>query len=107
MNNPWVLLWSAGALEVIWALQLKRTEGFTKLVPSLITLSAMAISFYLLAKAVQSLPIGTAYGVWTGIGAFGTALFGILYFQEPATLGRIFFLALILVGTIGLKFTSQ
>lgn len=100
---PWLLLTLAGLLEVVWALGIKRTEGFTRLWPSLYTLAAMALSFYLLARAVRTLPIGTAYAVWVGIGAVGTALFGLLVLGEPRTLLRIGSVALIVAGVVGLR----
>lgn len=102
----WVYLTIAGIFEVIWAMGLKYSYGFTKLVPSLITFGGMAISFYLLSLAIKSLPIGTAYAIWTGIGALGTVLLGILLFNEPVNIMRIVFLFLIIAGILGLKFTS-
>jgi len=101
----WIYLTLAGLLEVVWAVSLKRTEGFTKLGPSLFTLFFMGISFYLLGRALKELPIGTAYAIWTGIGAAGTAIFGILFAAEPAGFLRIACLLLIITGTIGLKLT--
>lgn len=103
---PWVLLVIAGLLEVGWAIGLKYTEGFTRPLPSVLTALSIAASMFLLAVAARSLPIGTAYAVWVGIGAFGAALLGILLFGESATLGRIIFLALLIVAIIGLKVTS-
>lgn len=105
-NMAWVYLIIAGFFEVVWAMGLKYSCGFTRLVPSLITFGGMAISFYLLSLAIKSLPIGTAYAVWTGIGALGTVLLGILLFNEPLNIMRIVFLFLIIAGIIGLKFTS-
>ncbi|MFT4007647.1 MAG: quaternary ammonium compound efflux SMR transporter SugE [Lacrimispora sp.] len=102
----WVYLTIAGVFEVVWAMGLKYSYGFTKLVPSLITFGGMAISFYLLSLAIKSLPIGTAYAIWTGIGALGTVLLGILLFNEPVNIMRIVFLFLIIAGILGLKFTS-
>lgn len=102
----WVYLTIAGIFEVVWAMGLKYSYGFTKLVPSLITFGGMAISFYLLSLAIKSLPIGTAYAIWTGIGALGTVLLGILLFNEPVNIMRIVFLLLIIAGILGLKFTS-
>ncbi len=102
----WIYLIIAGIFEVIWATGLKYSEGFTKLVPSLITLGGMAVSFYLLSLATKSLPIGTAYAIWTGIGAFGAVLLGIVLFNEPVSIWRIVFLSLIMVGILGLKLTS-
>ncbi|WP_261129956.1 quaternary ammonium compound efflux SMR transporter SugE [Bacillus sp. Marseille-Q3570] len=103
----WIYLLIAGVFEVVWAIGLKYTEGFSRLVPSIITVIGMIISFYFLSIAIKALPIGTAYAVWTGIGALGTVLLGILLFNEPKDFMRILFLGLILVGIIGLKFTSS
>jgi quaternary ammonium compound-resistance protein SugE len=102
----WVYLLIAGVFEVVWAIGLKYSHGFTKLYPSLITIGGMVISFYLLSLATKSLPIGTAYAIWTGIGALGAVLLGIFLFNEPVNLLRIVFLCLILVGMLGLKLTS-
>ena len=102
----WMLLLAAGIFEVGWAVGLKYTEGFTRLWPSLATLAAMIVSVALLAMAVRHLPLGTAYAVWTGIGAIGTVLLGIVLFNEPATLLRLGCVALILGGIIGLKALS-
>ena len=99
----WMILMVAGLFEVGWAIGLKYTEGFTRLVPSLLTVAAMIVSVYLLAIAVRTLPIGTGYAVWTGVGAAGTALLGIVLFSEPATLARIASIALIIAGIVGLK----
>lgn len=103
----WIILVIAGLFEVCWAIGLKYTEGFTKLVPSIFTISTLAISMYLLARASQVLPIGTAYGVWVGIGALGAAVLGIFLFNESASPARLFFLALLFVAIIGLKLTSK
>lgn len=102
----WVLLGIAGLLEVGWAIGLKYTEGFTKLVPSLLTGLGIAGSMVLLSMAAKSLPIGTAYGVWVGIGAVGSGLLGIVILGEPATAARLFFLSLMVVAIVGLKFTG-
>jgi quaternary ammonium compound-resistance protein SugE len=102
----WVLLVIAGLLEMCWAIGLKYTEGFTRLVPSVLTVAAMIVSMGLLGVAAKSLPIGTAYAVWVGIGALGAAVLGIFLFREPVTPARVFFLALLLTSIIGLKFTS-
>jgi quaternary ammonium compound-resistance protein SugE len=99
----WFWLIIAGLLEIIWAVTLKRTEGFTKPGPSLITLAGMIASFYLLSQTMKTLPTGTAYAVWVGIGAAGTALFGILFLDEPRTTFRLISLALIVLGVIGLR----
>src|SRR5690349_3802225 len=99
----WLYLIVAGLLEVAWAVSLKRTEGFTRLGPSLFTLVTMAASFYLLRLALRTLPTGTGYAVWVGIGAAGTALLGILFLGEPKTAFRLVSLGLILLGVIGLR----
>ncbi len=99
----WLMLVLAGLLEVAWAIGLKYADGFTRLWPSLFTLAAMAASFILLSKTFASLPVGTAYAVWTGIGAAGTALLGIALFGEPATAARLGCIGLILAGIVGLK----
>ncbi len=102
----WVYLFIAGIFEIVWAIGLKYSQGFTRLYPSLITIGGMIVSFYLLSLATKTLPMGTAYAVWTGIGALGTVLLGIILFHEPVNLIRISFLALILIGILGLKLTS-
>lgn len=103
---PWVLLVIAGLLEVCWAIGLKYTEGFTRLLPSVLTGVALVGSMVLLSMAARSLPIGTAYAVWVGIGALGAAILGIVLFQEPVTLQRVFFLGMLLVAIVGLKVTG-
>ena len=103
----WILLVIAGILEAAWAIGLKYTRGFTKPVPSVLTIAGIVASMYLLAVAARTLPIGTAYGVWVGIGTFGTVVLGMVLLGEPATLPRIFFLALLLVAIVGLKFTTH
>lgn len=103
---PWILLLIAGLFEVGWAIGLKYTEGFTRLWPSLATLAAMAISFWLLGEAMKSLPVGTAYAVWVGVGAVGTVILGILLFNEPASVARIVSVLLIVAGIVGLKLSS-
>lgn len=102
----WALLVVAGLLEVGWAIGLKYTEGFTRLWPSVATLAAMAGSVGLLGLAMKSLPVGTAYAVWVGVGAVGTALLGMVLFKEPATAGRLVSLGLIVAGIVGLKLAS-
>ena len=102
----WVLLVIAGLLEVCWAVGLKYTEGFTRPLPTVLTVVAIIASMVLLSLAARSLPIGTAYAVWVGIGALGAAVLGIFPFQEPVTPARVFFLALLLTAIIGLKLTS-
>ena len=106
MSSAWIILLFAGLLEICWAIGLKYTDGFTKLVPSVFTLVTLAGSMYLLAKAARTLPIGTAYAVWVGIGAFGAGALGILLFKEPATFARLGFMALLVISIIGLKATA-
>ena len=103
----WILLVLAGLLEIVWAIGLKYTEGFTRLVPSVITLVALAGSMVLLSMAARTLPIGTAYAVWVGIGAVGASVLGILLFGEPATVARVFFLVLLVGSIVGLKITAH
>lgn len=103
---PWLILFVAGLFEVGWAIGLKYTHGFTRLWPSVFTVLAMAVSLFLLAQALRTLPIGTAYAVWTGVGAVGTAVLGIVLFSEPATAMRLGCIALIVTGIVGLKFAS-
>ena len=102
----WIILLLAGLFEVGWAIGLKYTEGFTRLWPTVGTVLAMAISLGLLGIAMKSLPVGTAYAVWVGVGAVGTAILGIVLLGEPANVGRMLSLALILAGIIGLKLTT-
>lgn len=102
----WIYLILAGLLEVGWAVGLKYTDGFTKLLPSIVTIAAMIGSFALLSQALRVLPIGTAYAIWTGIGAVGTALLGMVLFGEPRDVARILCILLIIVGILGLKFTT-
>lgn len=106
MGLAWIYLIIAGLFEAVWAIGLKYAHGFTKLWPSIITVVAMAISLYFLALAIKNLPVGTAYAIWTGIGAFTTAVLGIVLFGEPTHFARIFFLFLLLVAIVGLKFTA-
>ena len=102
----WFYLLVAGLFEVGWAIGLKYTEGFSRLVPSLLTIAAMILSLGLLGLALKSLPVGTAYAVWTGIGAVGTAALGIYLFGEPATAARLASIGLIVAGIIGLKLVT-
>jgi len=102
----WIYLIIAGVFEIVWAIGLKYANGFTKLWPSVITVVGMAISLVFLAFALKKIPIGTAYAVWTGIGIMGTVILGILLFKEPVDGLRIFFIALIVTGVIGLKMIS-
>lgn len=106
MSVAWIYLMIAGILEVSWAIGLKYTQGFTKLVPSVFTIATLALSMYFLAKAAQILPIGTAYAIWVGIGALGAAILGIVLFHEAVTPARIIFLSLLLVSIVGLKISS-
>jgi quaternary ammonium compound-resistance protein SugE len=99
----WLLLFIAGLLEVGWAVGLKYTEGFTRLIPSVLTLMSMTASVGMLALALKELPMGTAYAVWTGIGAVGTAALGMYLFGDPATVARIACIGLIVAGNAGLK----
>ncbi|MEA2942673.1 MAG: quaternary ammonium compound-resistance protein SugE [Bradyrhizobium sp.] len=102
----WFTLFVAGLMEITWAIGLKYTEGFTRLVPSVVTLASMAASVALLGLALKTLPIGTAYAVWTGIGAVGTALLGIWLFGEPASVMRLLCIGLIVAGIVGLKLVT-
>jgi quaternary ammonium compound-resistance protein SugE len=102
----WVYLLIAAGFEIGWAVGLKYSDGFTKLWPSIFTVTAMVISLTFLAFAVRTIPVGTGYAVWTGIGAVGTAALGIVLFEEPLTVGRVVCLILIVGGVIGLKFTA-
>lgn len=103
---PWIVLMLAGLFEVCWAVGLKYTDGFKALGPSLFVLVTLGISMWLLAVAARSLPIGTAYAVWVGIGAVGAAVCGAVLFREPVTPARILFLGLLIVSIIGLKLTA-
>ncbi len=102
----WVYLFIAGLFEIAWAIGLKYTEGWSRLWPSLITAALMIASFYFLSLAVKTLPIGTAYAVWTGIGTVGAAILGMALFDEPADIIRVFCIMLIIAGIAGLKITS-
>ncbi|MEX2168285.1 MAG: quaternary ammonium compound efflux SMR transporter SugE [Pirellulales bacterium] len=102
----WTLLLLAGLFEVAWAIGLKYTAGFTRLVPSVLTLAAMGVSVYLLSQALRTIPVGTGYAVWTGIGAAGTAVLGMYLFAESTALLRLASLALIVLGIVGLKWAS-
>lgn len=103
----WVYLIIAGIMEVVWATAMKYSEGFSRLWPSVTTLVFMIISFVLLSMAMKTLPLGTAYGVWTGIGAVGSVIVGIILFGDSTAPARLFFIGLILVGVVGLKAVSS
>jgi quaternary ammonium compound-resistance protein SugE len=102
----WIYLLVAGIFEIVWAIGLKYTNGFTKFWPSVVTVIGMIVSFYYLSQATKVLPIGTAYTIWTGIGAAGAVILGIILFNEPKTLLRFMFLAFVITGIIGLKVTA-
>lgn len=102
--NPWLIVAIAGLMETGWALGLKYSEGFTKLVPSVVTIALALGSFWLLSLAMKSLPVGTAYAVWVGIGAIGTAVAAVFLFHEPVNLMRVMGVLLILAGIVALKF---
>ncbi|WP_100963104.1 quaternary ammonium compound efflux SMR transporter SugE [Bosea sp. FBZP-16] len=102
----WTYLFFAGLFEVGWAIGLKYTHGFTRLVPTVLTVTSMAVSLGLLGLALKSLPLGTAYAIWTGIGTIGTAILGIILFGEPATALRLVCVGLIVAGIVGLKLVS-
>ena len=103
----WILLLIAGLFEIAWAIGLKYSEGFSKPIASVFTIVTMIISMALLSYSVKTLPVGTAYAVWTGIGAVGTAILGIFLFNESREFMRIFFIFLIIVGIVGLRFYSK
>lgn len=103
----WGILFLAGIFEIFWAIGLKYSDGFTKLIPSIFTLITMIISFYLLSLALKTLPIGTAYAVWVGIGTIGTVIAGIILFEETINFIRLLSILFILLGIIGLKFTTN
>ena len=102
----WLILAIAGLFEVGWAIGLKYTDGFTRLWPTVWTVLSMIFSLWLLGLAMKSLPVGTAYAAWVGVGAFGTVLLGILLFGEPANLGRLISVSLIIAGIVGLKLAT-
>lgn len=103
----WLFLFIAGLLEVTWAVGLKYSVGFTKLIPSALTLTAMTASVYFLALAMKTIPLGTAYPIWTAIGAVGTVILGIILFNEPINAMRLFFIFLIVVGVVGLQLSTS
>ena len=104
---PWVYLVIAGLLEIGWAVGLKHVDGWTKFWPSVITIALMVVSLAFLSLAMRSLPMGTAYAVWTGIGAVGTVLVGICFFDEPRTAVQLASIAFIIVGLVGLKLAAS
>ena len=106
-STAWWILLVAGLLEIVWAIAMKASEGFTKWHLTAVTIVAAWASFLLLGLSLKSLPVGTAYAAWTGIGAVGTAVFGMLIFHEPATFARLGFIALIVGGIVGLKIVSS
>ena len=103
----WIILLIAGLFEISWAMGLEYSHGFTQSIPSILTVIGMIASFYFLALALKSLPLGTAYAVWTGIGTLGTVILGIILFKEPATAMRLFCIALIMCGITGLKLITH
>jgi quaternary ammonium compound-resistance protein SugE len=103
---PWLILLLAGFFEIAWAIGLKYTEGFTRVAPTAITLALLAASVYLLSVALRSIPVGTGYAVWTGIGVVGTTILGILLFDEPRGFLRIASIALILLGLVGVRLSG-
>jgi quaternary ammonium compound-resistance protein SugE len=107
MSVAWVYLFFAGLFEIGWAIGLKYTDGFTRIVPTIWTVASMIVSLLLLGLALKTLPVGTGYAVWTGIGTVGTAILGIILFGEPATMLRLASIALILSGIVGLKLVSE
>lgn len=107
MSSAWIMLLFAGLLEICWATGLKYSEGFTRLYPSIFTIITLSGSMYLLAKSSQTLPLGTAYAVWVGIGAIGAVVLGVLIFKEPISLGKGIFFCLLITSIIGLKFSSN
>jgi quaternary ammonium compound-resistance protein SugE len=103
----WIIIVIAGIIEAAWAVGLKYTNGFTRPLPSILTIAGIVVSLLMLSIAARTLPIGTAYGVWVGIGAAGAATLGIFLLNEPATPSRLFFLALLVIAIVGLKFTTR
>ena len=103
----WTILFLAGIFEIFWVVGLKYSDGFTKLFPTIFTIVTMIISFYLLSLALKALPIGTAYAVWVGIGTVGTVIAGIMLFGESMSLIRVISILFILIGIVGLKFTTN
>jgi quaternary ammonium compound-resistance protein SugE len=106
-SRAWAILAVAGVLEVAWAIGLKYSDGFRRPMPSVLTVLAMIASFYLLAQALKTLPIGTGYAVWTGIGAVGTAILGVILFDEARDAARLVSIGLIVAGIVGLRLVSR
>jgi quaternary ammonium compound-resistance protein SugE len=104
---PWFILFIAGLFEIVWAVGIKYTEGWTRLGPSLFTICAMIASFYLLSMALKNIPMGSAYAVWTGIGTIGTVIYGIIFFKEPTDILRIVCIMLIICGIAGLRIMAK
>jgi quaternary ammonium compound-resistance protein SugE len=104
---PWFILFIAGLFEIVWAVGIKYTEGWTRLGPSLFTICAMIASFYLLSMALKNIPMGSAYAVWTGIGTIGTVIYGIIFFKEPTDILRIICIMLIICGIAGLRIMAK
>lgn len=102
----WLILLAAGMLEIVWAMSMKASDGFTKMPYTVVTIAAAWVSFWLLGLSLKALPVGTAYAVWTGIGAVGAAALGIVLFNEPVNAARLGCIALVLLGIVGLKVTS-
>lgn len=105
-STAWIILLAAGLLEIVWSISMKASDGFTRLPYTVLTIIAAWISFWLLGLSLKALPVGTAYAVWTGIGAVGATVLGIALFSEPANLARLGCIALIVAGILGLKLTS-
>lgn len=106
MSSSWIMLCVAGLLEACWAIGLKLSDGFTKPLPSVLTIAAIGLSMWLLAQAARSLPIGTAYGVWVGIGTVGAVVLGVIVLREPLSAARAGFVAMLIAALIGLKLTT-
>lgn len=102
----WIYLLGAGVFEVVWVVAMKYADGFTKIVPSVVMIVGMAFSVGLLGLAVKTIPLGTGYAIWTGIGAVGAVTYGMIFFGEPVTALRLTFVAMIIVGLVGLKLVS-
>ena len=103
----WIFLTIAGVFEISWAIGIKYTQGFIRLWPSVLKIAAMAVSFYFLARSLKTIPVGTGYAVWTGIGVAGTAIIGMILLGESRELSRLLCVALIIAGVVGLKITSE